>query len=134
MVAPHINIPEPSAPLYRGFHSLRLHNRSYASHYIPIRIIAFGRDQNLFLCFYFQGFLIANLQHCIYNIYKLQAAAVDFVQSGLLTIYLILYWASWFLLFDKSNSINSRPPNNDETWCSHTGNCISLLVWSKIWK
>lgn len=36
------------------------------------------------------------------------------------------------LLFSKSNNINSKPPNNDKTWCSHTGNLKLYFLISRL--
>lgn len=83
----------------------------------PDQDYSFGRDQNLFLCFYFQSFVIANLQHCTYRIKaEGRGCLLCGVQFNCMLFDLVIeqwtIWVFFFFLFTKSSNSNPGPPNN----------------------
>lgn len=121
MTATRITAPEASAVSYQGFHKLWLYNLSYASHYIRIKALAGIRI--CFCAFIFGAFWLP-ICSIVSATCKLQPAVPCFLLSG----FLLFIWSfnraltSLVALFNKSNNINSGPPNNDKTQSSHTSN------------
>lgn len=135
MADPCIDIPEPSAPFTQDFTLCDCTSgvtplsasRSGLQLWQGSKCVPVPPFSDLFDC---QS--AALYQH----IYKPQAVVEGFVQPASLYNPFDPLPDEPVLLFKKSNNIKSRPPNNDETQCSHAGNCISLLLLCLviIWK